>query len=578
MSRRAQALILWSAIALMVIFTLGCSKEEGVTVAKIGDRRVTIDEIDRIFQRVGARFPSAEEELKARRNLVDTLIDMNLLVIGAYEHNLDNHEEVLRAVEGEKGAFLRDALIQELIVSKSIPSEAEIKDWYGRMGEEFKVSHIVVDSLATAEEILAKLKAGGVFEELALQYSRDPYVKRNQGDLGWLTWGTMFDNFQEAVYRMQSGEVSAPVKTEAGYHIIKLVDRRKLERRDSYAEMKEYINKLIMDRRQRQLFQEYVAKLKKEYPITVEKPTCQFVLNKLEFLYPETISGRPRWRNNFDPEQLDLAEKDLVLGKYTGGQITIGDYLGNLPRVPPEMRPDFDKYDSLGEIIFQMELMDIMTLEAQKMGIEDSKKYKDTLRRFKELAMADVMRNDTIPYSVQVDEGEVQEYYDTHPEEFTTPLRFHVLEIQLSDEAKAKTYARTLRTEDEFARTASKETLRPGKQQVSGNLGIITREQYPELFDLAANLKQGRIAGPAAIGNKYSLIWVKERLQPMPEDFGMARRRIIDTLTKQKGDAAYAEWLKEMKKRIPVELYERILVGSVDSSKYIATDSTAQGG
>jgi len=98
------------------------------------------------------------------------------------------------------------------------------------------------------------------------------------------------------------------------------------------------------------------------------------------------------------------------------------------------------------------------------------------------------------------------------------------------------------------------------------------------LFDLAANLKQGRIAGPAAIGNKYSLIWVKERLEPMPEDFGMARRRIIDTLTKQKGDAAYAEWLKEMKKRIPVELYERILVGSVDSSKYIATDSTAQGG
>jgi hypothetical protein len=84
MSRTVQALILWSAIALMVVFTLGCGKEEGVTVAKVGDRRVTIEEIDRIFQRVGARFPSAEEELKARRNLVDTLIDMNLLVIGAY--------------------------------------------------------------------------------------------------------------------------------------------------------------------------------------------------------------------------------------------------------------------------------------------------------------------------------------------------------------------------------------------------------------------------------------------------------------------------------------------------------------
>jgi len=377
---------------------------------------------------------------------------------------------------------------------------------------------------------------------------------------------------------MKPGEVSAPVQTEAGYHIIKLVDRRQLEHRDSYAKMKEYINKLIMDRRQRQLFQDYVARLKKEYVITVEKPTCQFLLNKLASLYPETIGGRPRWRNNIDPEQLDLAEKDLVLGKYTGGQISIGDYLTDLNRVPPEMRPDFDKYDSLSEIIFQMELMDIMTLEAQKMGVEDSKKYKDTLRRFKELAMADVMRNDTIPYNIQIDEGEVQEYYDSHPEEFTTPLRFRILEIQLSDEAKAASYTRTLRSEDEFARTASRETLRPGKQQVSGDLGIITREQYPELFDLAAGLKQGRIAGPVAIGNKYSIIWVKERLESVPEDFGMAKRRIIDTLTKQKGDAAYAEWLKEMKKRIPVEIDERILVGSVDSSKYVAADTTAQGG
>jgi len=573
---RKQITVLMSllAAALMIVVT-GCSKQEGTVAARVGDRSIMLEEIEDFFSRRGYRFASAEQELQAKRDLLDSLINQNLLIIGAFEHNLENQDEVLKVVEGERIKFLLEVLFDEKILSKAIPSESEIKDWYVRMGEEIKASHILVDSQAVAQEIIGKLKDGAVFEELAVEYSKDPGVKRNQGDLGWFTWGTMVDEFQNAAFQMQPGEVSAPVKTEYGYHIIKLVDRRELEHRPSYAESKDQIRNLITERRKRTLMQDYVESVKKKYPITVEEATCQFVLNKLEFLYPPMIGNQPRWRNNIDPAQLDLAEKALVLGSYNGGQLTLGDYLSNLRRVPPDKRPDFDKYDSLSEIVFQMSLMDILQVEAKAEGLENNKKYKNKITRFKELAMADVMRNDSIPYAVELNEGEVQEYYDTHPEEFTTPTQFRLLEIQTADQAEAKTYASTIKTEEAFKKKAGEVTLRPGKKKVNGDLGLIRREHYPELFDLAEGLKRGRIAGPVKAAEKYSVIWVQEKIPPVLQDFSLVKTRIIDRLTKEKGDALFRQWIDDMKKRLTIEVYNDVLVKSIDEEKYIQPDTTA---
>ena len=561
--------------AMTMVFTAGCSKQDGPVVAKVGDRKITMNQINDFFSRQGFRFVSAEMELEAKRALVDSLVNQNLLIIGAFEHNLENQEEVLKVVEGEKVKFLLEVLFDEKILSKAVPSEAEIKDWYVRMGEELKASHIIVNTEQEAQDILQKLKDGAIFEELAVEYSQDPSAKRNQGDLGWFTWGTMVDNFQKAAFSMQPGEISAPVKTELGYHIIKVTDRRKIEHRPSYAEYKDVIRNLITERRKQTLMREYADELKEKYPITVKQETCQFVLNKLEFLYPETISRRPRWRNNIDPAQLDIAEKALALGQYEGGQLTLGQYLSNLRRVPPDKRPDFDQYDSLNEIIFQMSFMDILQIEAKSLGMENNDRYKEKMARFKELAMADVMRNDSIPYNVELDEGEVQEYYDTHLEEFTTPLKFHLYEIQVADEGEAKTYARTIRSETEFKRIAGNATLRPGKKSTGGDLGLVQREQFPELFDLALDLKRGQIAGPIQAAGKYSVIWVSQKVEPVVQDFNLVKSKIIDQLTKQKGNDLYSKWLDDMKKRIPIEIYDDVIVNSIDEAKYVQPDTTA---
>ena len=574
MRRKTVMILLPLLIVALLIPLSGCSKKEGTLVAKVGDRKIYAQDLDDILNRFGVKFNSADEELTEKKRLLDTMINQDLLILGAYEHNLENQEEVLRVVDGEKDKFLLDVLFDKHIMSKATPSEAEIKDWYVRMGEEIKASHILVDSESTAQDVLNKLKSGANFEELAAQYSTDPSAKRNQGDLGWFTWGSMVDNFQEAAFRMKAGEVSAPVKTDFGYHIIKVVDRRKVEHQPSYAEAKDQIRNLIIERRKRTLLVAYADELKKKYPITVEKPTCDFILKKLEYTYPDTISGRPRWRNNFDINQLSKEEKDLVLGRYTGGQMTIGEYLVNLRRVPPDKQPDFDKEDSLKEMIFQMAFMNILTLEARAEGLENTPEYKDKLSKFKELAMADVMRNDSIPYGAEVNEGELQEYYDSHPADFTSPLRFHLVEIQVADSGMALKYRSTLRTEQQFKDIAARETLRPGKRIGGGDLGVMSRAQYPELFDAVANLKVGDIAGPIRSLGRFSVVFVKERLEPELQPFNLVKGRIVEVMNKVKGDSLYGDWIKDMRKRITIEVYDDALAKSIDKDKYASRDTT----
>ncbi len=88
------------------------------------------------------------------------------------------------------------------------------------MSEKIRCSHILVEKLSLANEILEKLNKGEKFEKLAEQYSMDGSRKRG-GDLGFFGRGMMVREFEKSAFELKVGQVSGPIKTEFGYHIIK---------------------------------------------------------------------------------------------------------------------------------------------------------------------------------------------------------------------------------------------------------------------------------------------------------------------------------------------------------------------
>lgn len=137
---------------------------------------------------------------------------------------------------------IRFKLSMEKAIKESV-TEDDVKEHYK---PEIKASHILVNDEETANEVKKKLDEGASFEELAKQYSEDPGSKENGGDLGYFGPGKMVPEFEEAAYKLNVGEISKPVKTSHGYHIIKLTDKKELK---PYDEVKDSIRKDLEEER-----------------------------------------------------------------------------------------------------------------------------------------------------------------------------------------------------------------------------------------------------------------------------------------------------------------------------------------
>lgn len=131
-----------------------------------------------------------------------------------------------------------DLLRQKAAMDDIKVTDEELKKYYNEYKPKVRASHILVDDEKTAKEIKAKLEKGEDFAKLAKQYSKDTGSAQNGGDLGWFGPGKMVEEFEKAAYTLNVGEISNPVKTQFGYHIIKVTDK---EKKKSFDEMREEI-------------------------------------------------------------------------------------------------------------------------------------------------------------------------------------------------------------------------------------------------------------------------------------------------------------------------------------------------
>lgn len=203
--------------------------------------------------------PNTPERQKAVK---DELINREVLVQAAQKRGLDKNPDVAAQMDMARQAVLVRALFESEVKANPI-TDADLQKQYEEfkksMGEnEYKVRHILVDKEDDAKAIIADLGKGGDFAKLAKDKSKDPGSKDNGGDLDWGPSARYVKPFADAVMAMKKGQTSTtPVKTDFGYHVIRLDDVRPLKV-PGFDEVKEQfrqraqqqqIQKLVMDLR-----------------------------------------------------------------------------------------------------------------------------------------------------------------------------------------------------------------------------------------------------------------------------------------------------------------------------------------
>ena len=168
--------------------------------------------------------------LQKRMSLLEFLIDNQLFAEAADAEKLGQGADFETRLKYLKRRALRELYFDKVI--KASVSDADARKLYDdqvkliKPEEEVSARHILVESEDKAKELKEKLKAGGDFVALAKENSKDPGSKEDGGNLGYFGHGQMVPQFEEVVFKLGKGEVSEPVKTQFGWHLIKIEDKR----------------------------------------------------------------------------------------------------------------------------------------------------------------------------------------------------------------------------------------------------------------------------------------------------------------------------------------------------------------
>lgn len=247
---------------------------ENKVVAKVNDIEITQGDVQSFLHSLGQQTAmQIQSQPDGMERVVYELVNQNLMYIDALEQNLQEDDAFKNDLEQAKKNLLIQYSVNKFLKDITVTDE-EAKEYFEANQEQFKkpetmtASHILVEEEETANEILKKINDGLSFEDAALEYSTCPSKDRG-GDLGQFARGSMVPEFEEVAFKSDLGIVDKPVKTEFGYHIIKVVEKNEAEE-SSFEEIKDQVKQSMIQAKQQQAYMEKTNELKEKYTVNID--------------------------------------------------------------------------------------------------------------------------------------------------------------------------------------------------------------------------------------------------------------------------------------------------------------------
>lgn len=245
----------------------------GTVVVEIGNEKITLEEINAMIKEIPEQYQPMAEAHKDM--FADSVINQKLLYNEAAKLNLDKDAAVQKQIEEARKEIIIKEYLRREVEEKAVVSDEDAKKYYEankdkfKDAEKIKVSHILVETEAEANDVLAKLNGGADFAALAKEKSTCP-SKEKGGELGLISKGQTVPEFENAAFALQAGQVSGIVKSQFGYHIIKVTEKQP-EKVLSYDEVKDQLKQMLLADKQKERFEQILKDLKDKNKVIIHK-------------------------------------------------------------------------------------------------------------------------------------------------------------------------------------------------------------------------------------------------------------------------------------------------------------------
>lgn len=413
-----------------------------------------------------------------------------------------------------------------------------------------RASHILVDfnnengemdtiaAKAKIDSVKLLLDSGADFSELARQYSEDPGSKDRGGDLGFFERRMMVKEFDEAAFNLKPGEISDVVRTNFGYHIIKLEEVAPLPTLD---EERENLKKIFRQTRYQEEYDKLIDSLKNKYAYKLNGETYSSFIEKAD-------SARVGEENiKLDPI------KDLTLYTFADHKITVGNFWQKL-----NANSDFanrivnaDFATSAINKISGDDLLEYEALNLEKVNPNFAslmKDYKNGIFIFK-------LQEDEIWNKISIDSTKLYDYYTSTKEKYVWPDRVSFSEIFTRNDSLANVYLSQLNAGENFDTLAARHTERPGFKEKAGKFDLVDAKSNQLALEADKLKKPGEYSSIINNAGGYSILRLNSKEPSRLKTFEEAKAEVSGAFQEYESKRLENEYLNELKRRYKPEIY-----------------------
>jgi len=346
-------------VSLLSNFYFSCSPEAPTSIASVGNINILFNDYENKYQKYLTDIYQIDN-LQNRQNFLNTIIDETLILKHANQTGLIADVELKRTLEKIHNQVLLNHYYEKKIKPYTQPTDIELRKIFSWYKTELHVKHIYAQSLIEANKFHQLLKNGTNWDDLAAQTFKDQILKENGGNLGWRKMGELDPSFEVVAYSLNDGEISHPVKTETGYSIIQVIERKKdlLLTENEFQREIPYIKMIAENYKKMPLVREVTDRMKSQLNI-------KYNLEKLTDFYSDL-----RNEDEFYP-----SSEEIVLTYKDQSQLSESDIFGLLNQVSQRQYKKLNSIENLESIISGLLVRKELIIDAQRMNIQKTKSF-----------------------------------------------------------------------------------------------------------------------------------------------------------------------------------------------------------
>jgi parvulin-like peptidyl-prolyl isomerase len=547
-----------------------CETKDEEVVINVGAESISRSEVLDILKRKYPDQTSFKDlDIAVKKDLLKPLILKKQRINSAYDMGLDESGE-LTARYDEYRMRVIGSRYYEIMIMDPMVSESDIEETLNKQGVELKTTHLLIgydkspkkvdrtleEAQKLAEEISENIKNGANFKEMIEKYSDDPSAKKNKGNLGYFTWGRMVTPFQDAAWGLKVGEISEPVKTRFGYHLIRLDDRREIagyvpNRTDeNIYRIKQLYVKSFGDSA-RNMWRKNYSNIQDNYNYKLYED----VIDSVASLLREKIKNEKISTKSFSSSQ-----RNMVFADWDADEISFGTLIDKYEKQLIPVMGRFRDRKMIKNEVNRISMNELILLDAKNYDLLKDEFVVKKLKEYLDNQLDLLVEKKRLMENINVSDAEALAYYEKHPKKFVKRKEIEIWEIFVKDEKLAKEIVNKARQGYNFENLVKKYSEDKKLKEKSGYLGYKTQNSRGSVSRKAHELGPGgKIGGPVKFRKGWCVFKTGEVHEEKVRPFEEVKQRAMSFVKNEKSHEKKKIWENELKEKYPAIIDEEKL-------------------